>query len=90
MKRSPNRRIWTDIAEDIGCVLRKQIVQRRTSSIDNSDKKRSAQKIIRSLVEEQKVNNPLDFKGRKVFFMGHLKALPRNNDRKVVKQPNVL
>ena len=33
-KNHHQRRVWTDIAEDIGSVLRKQIVEKRLSSID--------------------------------------------------------
>ena len=78
-KNHHQRRIWTDIAEDIGSVLRKQIVEKRLASIDGIQKRRSANKIIKSLVDDRiVVNNNKDKK--KVFFMDHLKAYNHNHN----------
>ena len=70
------RRLWTTIAEDIGVVLRNQLVQSRAQRASQSSSKHSAAKgFLKELLSEKAYSNIGGNTAKKVYFMGNLKAV---------------
>jgi hypothetical protein len=69
MNQRTNKRLWTQIAEDIGFVLRKDIIDKRRLNTCSEQRKLSTNKLIRTLINTNPTIQPLPATPTKKIFV---------------------
>lgn len=62
-----NNRKWTEIAEDIGIVLRNQIVERRNKSLKPIELRYTLNKFVKSISNAEVISSPVKLPAKPMF-----------------------